>query len=77
MNKILYDILIERLKNKRDELKQKQEYFIVLCHNEIDSKVFEQNAINDLLIMQQLKTEISELEHMEILYRNCAKEVIK
>lgn len=62
-------IIIERLENKRAELKQKQEYFNVMCHNEMDSKTFERNAINDLLVMQQLKSEIAELEHFEMMNR--------
>ena len=71
--KKIYENLVERLENKKEELKHKQEYFIVLCHSEMESKTFERNAINDLLIMQQLKSEISELEHMEILYRMYAE----
>ena len=60
-------IVTERLENKRAELKSKQEYFNVMCHNEMDSKTFERNAINDLLVMQQLKSEIAELEHFEMM----------
>lgn len=62
-------IIAERLKNKRTELKSKQEYFNVMCHNEMNSKTFERNAINDLLVMQQLKSEIAELEHLEMMNR--------
>ena len=62
-------IIAERLENKRTELKSKQEYFNVMCHNEMDSKTFERNAINDLLVMQQLKSEIAELEHFEMMNR--------
>lgn len=60
-------IVTERLENKRAELKSKQEYFNVMCYNEMDSKTFERNAINDLLVMQQLKSEIAELEHFEMM----------
>lgn len=62
-------IIAERLENKRTELKSKQEYFNVMCHNEMNSKTFERNAINDLLVMQQLKSEIAELEHLEMMNR--------
>lgn len=62
-------IVSERLENKRAELKQHQEYFSVMCHNEMDSNTFERNAINDLLVMQQLKSEIAELEHFEMMNR--------
>lgn len=39
------EIVAERLKNKRAELKSKQEYFNVMCHNEMNSKTFERNAM--------------------------------
>lgn len=63
------EIISERLENKKAELKAKQEYFNVMCHNEMDSKTFERNAINDLLVMQQLKSEIAELEYFEAMNR--------
>lgn len=69
MNKNVYDSVTKRLENKRAELKSKQEYFNVMCHNEMDSKTFERNAINDLLVMQQLKSEIAELEYIEMVHR--------
>lgn len=63
------EIIAKRLKNKREELKTMQNYFNIMCHNEMDSKTFERNAINDLIVMQQLKSEIAELEHIEMLCR--------
>ena len=63
------DIINERLDAKKNELKQKQDFFMVFCHNEMDSNTFERNAINDLLVMQQLKSEIKELEHFKMLYK--------
>lgn len=68
MNK-MYETVIKRLENKKEELNKNQEYFKVMCNNEMDSKTFERNAINDLLLMQQLKSEIAELEHLEMMYR--------
>lgn len=68
--KRLYGNITERLNAKRDELKHRQEIFSVFCHNEINSSCFERNAINDLLVMQQLKSEIEELEHWELLIRS-------
>lgn len=68
--KKLYDIIVKRLNDKKDELKDKQEQFSVMCHNEMQSQCFERNAINDLIIMQQLKSEIAELEHEELLIRS-------
>lgn len=61
------EFIKERLENKKAELKQKQEYFIVLCHSEMNTKTFERNAINDLLVMQQLKSEIAELERLDMM----------
>lgn len=67
--KQIYKTMMERLENKRNELEDRQEQFDVMWHSEKHSGCFERNAINDLLIMQQLKTEISELEHWETLIR--------
>lgn len=64
-----YNVLLERLNSKKSELKQRQEYFSVFVHNEINSSCFERNAINDLIVMQQLKSQIEELEHFEMLMR--------
>ena len=68
MDKI-YELVSERLEEKRKELKERQDQFDVMWHNEKHSGCFERNAINDLLVMQQLKSEISELEHWETLIR--------
>lgn len=67
--KQIYENVTERLNIKKQELAERQEQFDVMWHNEKHSKCFERNAINDLLIMQQLKSEISELEHWELLIR--------
>ena len=56
------EILEERLKIKKEELKQRQENFEILFINEKDSSCYERNAINELLVMMQLKDEIKELE---------------
>lgn len=60
-------IIAERLERKKAELKKEQEYFSVMCHNEINTGNFEKNAINVLLVLQQLKSEISELEHLNTI----------
>lgn len=70
----MYGNVVERLNIKKQELSERQEQFDVLWHNEKHSKCFERNAINDLLIMQQLKSEISELEYWELLLRAQIKE---
>lgn len=67
--KKMHDLISERLNAKKTELSERQEQFDVMWHNERHSGCFERNAINDLLIMQQLKSEIVELEHWEVLMR--------
>lgn len=67
--KKMHELILERLNVKRNELKERQEQFEVMWHNEKHSGCFERNAISDLVIMQQLKSEISELEHWETLVR--------
>lgn len=67
--KKMHENIVERLNNKKSELSERQDQFDVMWHNERKSGCFERNAINDLLIMQQLKSEISELEHWETLMR--------
>lgn len=72
MNKY-YEMIVNRLESKKEELAHKQKQFVVMCDNEINSQCFERNAINDLIIMQQLKSEIKELEYQEILFRSKIK----
>ncbi len=68
MNK-MYKMISDRLENKKSELKERQEQFTVMCEREMQSGTFERNAIADLVVMQQLKSEIGELEHWEMLLR--------
>ena len=56
-------ILQERLESKKAELKQRKESFKILFLNEKDLDCYERNAINELLIMMQLKNEIREIEY--------------
>ena len=63
-----YDILVKRLENKKAELKERQEQFISVCENEMNSNIFERNAINKLMIMQSLKSEIAELDFMQSIW---------
>lgn len=67
--KKMHENIVERLNNKKSELSERQDQFDVMWHNERKSGCFERNAINDLLIMQQLKSEIAELEHLEMIMR--------
>ena len=63
-----YDILVKRLENKKAELKERQEQFLSVCENEMNSNIFERNAINKLMIMQSLKSEIAELDFMQSIW---------
>ena len=55
------ETITTRLNAKKQELKNQQEYFkIDLQH--IEQSNYENNAINALLNMKKLKTEIEELE---------------
>lgn len=69
----IHKLILERLDAKKQDLKQRQEYFQVMAENEIHTACFEQNAITDLLTMQQLKAQITELEHWERLLRTQIK----
>lgn len=53
--------IAEKLKSLREDLLKKQELFKVNIRN-IDSPTYEDNTINDLLVMKKLKTEIEQLE---------------
>lgn len=59
----LFALIVEKLEAKKAELKSRREHFQVMVSNEIDYGCFEQNAINDLLYMKELRTQIAELEH--------------
>lgn len=59
----IYSLMMEKLEAKKAELKSRREHFQIMVNNEIDTGCFEQNAINDLLYMKELRTEIAELEH--------------
>lgn len=53
--------ITSRLAILREDLLKKQEYFKINIQN-IDSPTYEDNTINDLLVMKKLKTEIEQLE---------------
>ena len=54
-------IMRQRLAAKKRELENQQEYFRIDMKN-IEQSNYEDNAINALLYMKKLKTEIAELE---------------
>ena len=54
-------IMVQRLAAKKRELENQQEYFRIDMKN-IEQSNYEDNAINALLYMKKLKTEIAELE---------------
>ena len=55
------DVLEQRLAAKKRDLENQQEYFTIDIKN-IEQSNYEDNAINALLYMKKLKTEIAELE---------------
>lgn len=55
------DVLEQRLAAQKRDLKNQQEYFRIDMKN-IEQSNYEDNAINALLYMKKLKTEIVELE---------------
>lgn len=61
------ETLRARLDTKKEELKKKQESYLVLAEREINTSQYERNAISDLLVMMQLKAEIHELEYEMML----------
>lgn len=61
--KKLYTMMEDKLKAKKQELENRWEHFLVMTTCEIESGCFEQNAINDLLYMKELRVQIAELEH--------------
>ena len=64
--------IIARINSLQEDLSKKQEYFKINIQN-IDSPTYEDNTINDLLVMKKLKTDIEQLELMlqmnEIFHR--------
>ena len=64
-----YEMIVSKLDYKRKELESNQKTFLTLCNSEMDTQCFERNAINDLLTLQKIKAEISELEYQETLLR--------
>ena len=53
--------IITRINSLKEDLSKKQEYFKI---KNMDSPTYEDNTINDLLVMKKLKTEIEQLELM-------------
>ena len=62
------NVLEQRLAAKKLDLKQMQDYLKIDMENNINSQNYEDNAINTLLNMKKLKTEIAELELILKLY---------
>lgn len=55
--------ITSRLAILKEDLSKKQECFKINIQN-MDSPTYEDNTINDLLVMKKLKTEIEQLELM-------------
>lgn len=60
MNKI--EIMQQDLDNAKKELTERQDRIRWYVEHEIDTKSFERNMINDLIIMMELKGKIKTLE---------------
>lgn len=61
--KKFYTIMEDKLNAKKQELESRRQHFQIMVNNEIATGCFEQNAINDLLYMKELRVQIDELEH--------------
>ena len=61
MNDVL-QFFHERLEVKEKELARRITSFRIFVETEINTDCFEQNAINELLNMRKLKTEINQLK---------------
>ena len=53
--------IVARINSLKEDLSKKQEYFKINIQN-MDSPTYEDNTINDLLVMKKLKTDIEQLE---------------
>jgi hypothetical protein len=62
------EFLEQKLQEKEKQLNQRKEVFKIVVENEIDTGNFERNAIADLTIMLELKTEIKELKNIISVY---------
>ena len=62
------EFLEQKLQEKEKQLNQRKEVFKIFVENEIDTGNFERNAISDLTIMLELKTEIKELKNIISVY---------
>lgn len=58
------EALKQRLEEKKKQLNHRKDVFKVMVETEIDTANFERNAISDLCLMIELKSEIEELEHI-------------
>lgn len=62
------EFLEQKLQEKEKQLSQRKEIFKIFVENEIDTGNFERNAIAELTVMLELKTEIKELKNSLSVY---------
>ena len=62
------EFLEQKLQEKEKQLSRRKEVFKIMVENEIDTGNFERNAISDLMLMFELKTEIKELKNVISVY---------
>ena len=70
---MLFEAMERNLANKKQELSQRQKSFKIGIENDRMNDInYERNAINDLLVMEKLKTEIEQIEFY-LQYKNFEK----
>lgn len=62
------EVLEQRLQSKESQLSRRKEIFKIMVENEINTGNFERNAISDLMLMFELKTEIKEIKNAIAFY---------
>lgn len=65
------EVLERKLQEKKKQLAHRKEIFKIMVENEVDTGNFERNAISELMLMFELKTEIKELEDIISIYNVC------
>ena len=57
------EVLEQKLAATKATLEKRKKNFCIMVGNEIDTSCFEKNAINELIVMLELKRTIETLEH--------------
>ena len=54
--------LEQQLSLAKEEYEKRKQFFLLVVNNEIETAAFEKNAISDLMVMLEIKTQIKTLE---------------